>query len=219
MNNHDFLANLNDRRADSNAQLATTIDDLLRQVEDLRQQLKQSQDAAQRESGAEGIAKEAAKAVVRATKMLAATYGSEGVELFREHLNEVINNPNNYDGDWTPSESQLPELPQSEDTEDVWDTAPAPTPTNNNGKVSAEVVEVAAEVVNEDKPSGNGHQLNFSGFKNVQHLKRFAADYIDPRRKTRKQIEWELHQALKEQGVTQSEVERYLQRGLLPARR
>ncbi|NEP02711.1 MAG: hypothetical protein F6K58_29490 [Symploca sp. SIO2E9] len=218
MQGHNFLSNLNNRRADANSQLTVTIEDLLKQVEDLREQLKQSQDASQRESGAEGIAKEAAKAVVRATKMLMATYGSEGVQLFREHLNGVIDDPNEYDGDWTPIH-ELPELPEVEEDAKIEDLEPAPAPSSNgNGKVETVEVEVSAEVVEDDSVS-NAQELDFSGFKTVRELKQFAADYIDVRRKTRRKIEEQLRQALKDQGVKQSDIEQRLHRFSMPGAR
>ncbi|NEO99575.1 MAG: hypothetical protein F6K58_13030 [Symploca sp. SIO2E9] len=53
----------------------------------------------------------------------------------------------------------------------------------------------------------------------MRDLKQFAADYIDVRRKTRRKIEEQLRQALKDQGVKQSEIEQRLHRFSLPVSR
>lgn len=211
MQNHSFLNTLNTRRANNNDQLSSTIEDLLRQVEDLRQQLKQSQDAAQREGGAEGIAKEAAKAVVRATKMLMATYGDEGVELFREHLDAIIDNPSDFDGDWEPSGNDLPELPASE--ENTESESVEPSPKNGSSPATPTTVEVKAEVATEPEPlpETNKPKYDLSGFKTVKDLKAFALDYIDIRRKNRSQIEEELQEVLKEHRVTQQSIDQELE--------
>lgn len=212
MKNHNFLNSLNDRRKQNSNQLASTIEDLLQQVENLRQQLKRSQDEAQRESGAEGIAKEAAKAVARATKMLEVTYGTEGVQLFQSHLLEIINNPDSFDSDWNP-QGEVEELPQL--PEDL------PEPPDNNSdlqtKATAEdssseaIVEVEASIVPENVPEDSGGisgtTYDFSVFKNLKELKAFAVDYLDVRRKNRGQIEQDLAKELEELGITQSQID------------
>ena len=208
MQDHNFLESLNTRRNQKEAQLSATIEDLLKQVEDLKQQLKESLDAKQKESFAEGLAQEAAKAVVRATKLLNSTeYGEEGVELLRKHLNKIMDNPEGFDGDWEPAgevDAEIPELPE---------------PVIEEVEEEEAAIEVEASEVEEQEEvaSTNGHELDFSGFKNIKQLKTFAINYIDVRRKTRRQIEEDLRVALKEQGITQSEIERAVRRKQLAA--